>query len=73
MPINVSGTTDTKCPYYIREALYSISCEGIIDGTDLMVRFATIEMRKEHQENFCYYYPNGCPVCLANDEKYENP
>lgn len=60
------------CPYYIREARYSITCEGALPGTWNMMRFETPELKEDHQrdfcEDFCYV---GCPVAQLLEEKHK--
>lgn len=57
----------TKCPFYIREAEYSITCEGIIPGTDIATRFTGEKEKREYQELLCYHYPNNCPIRLLQE------
>ena len=40
------------CPFYISEARYSITCEGIV-GSSTVNRFPTEHEKNEHETNFC--------------------
>ncbi len=65
------GIVETKCPYYEREAEYSITCEGIIEGTENVVRFKSKHEKESYQEDNCFSYPNKCPVSCMLDKKYQ--
>jgi len=61
---NYEGEKLTVCPFYVREADKSISCEGVIDGTVTMTRFASTEVKVRFQEAACFQYGSErvCPV-----------
>ncbi len=57
------GIADTKCPYYIRESRYSISCEGLEEGTEHVTKFATEMDKIRFQRTRCYSL--SCPCTCA--------
>ena len=68
-----SGGANTICPFYIKEAKKSITCEGLIDGVDCLMRFtdegAKIAFQAENCERGDYFA--RCPQAVALEEKYE--
>lgn len=64
--------TKTICPFYVREALKSITCEGIIPGTCSMTRFESVEEKLAYQAANCekYGYATCCRLAAALMEKY---
>jgi len=62
-----------RCPYYKYSDRLSISCEGFIEGTGCKSTFRNRKEKSDFIENFCAFYPNGCPLSLEIDEriKYE--
>lgn len=71
---NKTGSAKAICPYYITETGQSITCEGLIPGTDTMVRFETTERKKTYQRMHCevYEYEHCCPMAEALTRKYED-
>ena len=63
------GTSNVKCPYYIRESRLSMTCEGFISD-EIVMRFTCEKDKETFQEKECYHYPNGCIICNANEKKY---
>ena len=71
--MNVRGGTDTFCPYYVREANKSITCEGIIAGTYSQQRFDTEADLHDFQSRNCFTRSyDRCPLAAALIEKYRN-
>lgn len=70
---NYTFGTKTVCPFYIKEALKSITCEGLTAGTDNMTRFMSSEDKLCYQEQHCEMYDseNHCPLAAALMRKYE--
>jgi ribosome-binding protein aMBF1 (putative translation factor) len=68
---NFTGGARAKCPYYLKEADKSISCEGVIPHTLTMIRFPTKEDKQTHQKNHCEQYnpEKGCPIAAAIEAK----
>lgn len=70
---NNTGGTRTICPFYLKEAQKSITCEGLIEGTSNMTRFDTEEEKLQYQSANCemYNYANCCKLAAALAKKYE--
>ena len=68
-----SGGAKAFCPFYLKESKKSITCEGLIDGVDSLMRFRDETAKKNYQENHCnserYYL--RCRHAKALHEKYE--
>jgi hypothetical protein len=54
-----NAVVNAKCPYYQSEAKRSITCEGLYDQTENMIKFATEKEKDRHIDLFCVRYPNG--------------
>lgn len=65
--------TKTVCPFYLKEAQKSITCEGLIDGTCNMTRFNSEDEKTQYQSANCemYNYTNCCKLAAALEKKYE--
>ena len=61
------------CPYFVRMAKYSLSCEGAIPGTENMIRFATSDDMAEYVDVVCskYGFHRICPIARELERKYE--
>ncbi|MEG2152226.1 MAG: helix-turn-helix transcriptional regulator [Clostridia bacterium] len=70
---NVRGGTDTFCPYYVREANKSITCEGMIAGTYSQQRFdSEADLHDFQAQNCSTQSYDRCPLAAALIEKYRN-
>lgn len=70
---NFAGGANTKCPFYIKEAEKSITCEGCTENSTNMQRFETSEEKEHYQEQYCT--TRGyimCPWAASLAEKYAN-
>ena len=69
---NKSSSYKTICPFYIKDADKSITCEGLIPGTNDVRRFHTTQIKQEYQENVCQSeaYAYLCPIADALIEMY---
>lgn len=68
---NRYGGARTICPYYIREANKSITCEGMIPGTMNQQRFDTERELLVFQRRFCCTPSyRTCPVAASLGEKW---
>lgn len=56
--------TRIVCPYFVREAEKSITCEGIIQGTLDTRRFST-KKDKERHEDMCCTSAAACNLCIV--------
>ena len=64
-----------KCPYYMSSSTEdkTITCEGVIRGTSLTLRFRRGEVKRRYMEMFCDSLER-CPECRIShmlDGKYE--
>ncbi len=66
---NNSENVNAKCPYYSNSTKQSITCEGIEKETKNIIKFKNKESRKGYQDRNCNYYPNGCFLTKALDDK----
>lgn len=69
MPTIYKGSRHTKCPYYIRESEYTITCEGVHPGTETVQKFPLKQRKEDFQEKCCYRYPNECKICQELEKK----
>lgn len=60
-----------RCPYFTRQSQYGITCEGIINDSDTVSKFASEEKKQMFMEKECFNYPNNCPVCMELEKKYK--
>lgn len=65
------GYTLSKCPYYIREGLNYIVCEGYEGGSRAVKSFKTEANKERHQLHYCFDI-NGycdCSQCILLEVK----
>lgn len=60
-----------KCPYYLRSAEYSITCEGLSKGQEIATRFATKAGKDDYSRRHCELLNSKCPIRQMLNEKYE--
>lgn len=56
---------NTKCPYYIRDSEYAITCSGMEHGTECATRFRSESDKERFQEKHCFMYDCKCWCTLA--------
>lgn len=61
-----------KCPFYIRSAEYSITCEGIADGQEVATRFSTAKGKRAYAHKHCEQIDSSCPIRRLLLSKYED-
>lgn len=61
----------TKCPFYIRSQKLSISCEGIVDGTETAIKFTTETEKRNFQKKNCFRHCSGCEIKKIIEQKYK--
>lgn len=68
---NTTGGGRAICPFYVKEAKQSITCEGLIDGADNMARFASADEKRVFQRERCerFDYEKRCPLAAALAKK----
>lgn len=66
---NYTGGANAVCPFYIREADKSITCEGAIPGAENAIKFTTEEEKRRHQDRYCSTFRFGdCPTAKAIEQ-----
>ena len=72
--IMYKGLVETYCPYYIREAECSITCEGIVASALSCLKFDSSQKKEQFQRKSCFlkdYYKN-CPIAAFLESEYSN-
>ena len=65
------GVANTVCPFYLREAEKTISCEGINGCECLKMCFDSNDEKKEWQVEVCYTHDFLiCPLATVINEEY---
>ena len=60
-----------KCPYFVGSKRTKITCEGITEGSVLLLEFFSGEKMNQHRDIFCNNKYQNCEVCRMLDEKNE--
>lgn len=68
---NTAGGVLSLCPFYLRDGKCSITCEGLIDNSRMIIMFEEAQQRQEWQEKNCYLYRCDCPYKKILEKKYE--
>ena len=69
---NYSGGVNVICPFYVKEAEKSVSCEGFYEGNTLMMRFPSKESKLEFMKKRCETKDySSCMLAAALIKKYE--
>ena len=66
-----SGEAEVRCPYFRMHSPMVIGCEGIIDGSVLMLQFSSGKGRDRHEEIFCRARYENCELFPAISRQYE--
>ena len=66
-----NAITNTQCPYYIRDSLKQITCEGVVSGSEMSMKFDSESGKLKYQKQYCFSYPNNCMICKGLDAKYQ--
>lgn len=69
---NVYDDDLAVCPYYVGASRYSIRCEGLVEGTELLTKFKDVSDKRKFQKIGCFQYPNECPVAMEHDRKWKD-
>lgn len=60
-----------KCPYYKRDKAISITCEGFVEGSNIIQRFRTTEDCDQQARIFCCDRYDCCEIYrMLESEKY---
>lgn len=69
---NVSGGARAICPFYLRETNTTITCEGVLEGTQSTIIFQSSEEKQQHQQERCNMHSyKDCAAAKALLDKYE--
>ena len=68
---NYAGGVNVLCPFYVREADKSISCEGFYDNNTLMTKFPSKDSKREFMARKCENAYQSCMLARALIRKYE--
>ena len=61
-----------KCPFFMKENVDYICCEGFVKNTSMLTKFPTSQAKREHEKKFCYKEDGGkCPLAVNLYEKYK--
>lgn len=61
-----------KCPFYTDDSHLTLICEGFIENTVMLSKFAGPEQMQSHIKSFCMKEDGGkCPLALNLYDKYE--
>jgi len=69
---NFTGGARAVCPFYVKEAEKSITCEGLMPGTETAIRFPSSTAKRGYQQSVCEH-ADACKRCMlaaALDAKY---
>ncbi len=66
-----TGEQLTKCPFYIRSQKLSITCEGIVEGTETAMKFQTEKEKRDFQKKNCFKHRTDCKIKRCIAQKYE--
>ena len=61
------------CPYYLRENERQVVCEGMKEGVEMMLRFASLQEKVTHQHQVCctWEYRSACPYAALLEARYQ--
>ena len=62
-----------QCPYYIcDDGKHSITCEGFVQGSNVIQRYRRSQDRHTQMKVFCCRYYRNCELYrMINSEKYD--
>lgn len=66
-----AAETDAKCPFFLRDSKQSITCEGIICGTEMMFRFDGAADKVVYMQENCFRFDSRCEIARLLQEKYK--
>lgn len=66
------GLIRARCPYFEKEAKYTVTCEGLYEGHSFVMKFETEEEKDDFMQVQCHCFPNKCPLAeLITNEYYK--
>lgn len=60
-----------QCPYYRKDGVQSVHCEGVQDGCGLHLGFSTRQQLQDYKACFCRKNWKGCMVAKMLNLKYD--
>lgn len=60
-----------QCPYYRKDGVQSIHCEGVEDGCGLHLGFGNKNQLKDYKKKLCRDNWKGCMVAKMLNLKYD--
>ena len=70
---NSTGAGAAFCPFFVKEADKSVTCEGLLPGTLTAMKFETADDRRAYVETVCCAKDCGrlCPLALSLMRLYD--
>lgn len=62
---------DVKCPFFRRQTVVSISCEGLTDEMGIKLCFQNAKAKDIHAVTFCNAKYKYCEIYEMLEKKYE--
>ena len=62
---------DVKCPFFKGSDDKRISCEGVVNGSIIIVAFSSKNKRNIQKNTFCDHKYENCELYCAIKEKYD--
>lgn len=63
---------NAQCPFYVSEFKKSVTCEGIEDGVETVLRFREAKIKTRFVSRYCNNPKyEDCPYAKAAAQKYE--
>lgn len=59
-------------PIFLRDSKRSITCEGVMPGTEMMFRFPSVTDKVAYMQGHCFRFDSRCAIARLLVEKYEN-
>lgn len=71
---NSTGAGAAFCPFFVKEADKSVSCEGLLPGTLTAMKFEDAEARRAYVETVCCAKDYGrlCPLAVSLTRLYDD-
>jgi len=66
-----AGVAEIRCPFFRMHSPVAIGCEGITDGSILLLQFTTGKGRDVHEDIFCRCRYENCELYPAISRQYE--
>lgn len=67
---SVKLEANAVCPFYKCEFKRTITCEGVEQGIENVMRFENEELKVEYAKRYCMQYPNCCKLAAQLEKNY---